>query len=118
MADKPTTAQQAKGCGCLIALLFVFWIVGKSCSDTSASGRSSAAIVACEYAVSARLRAPATADYPFDISRGLVITGDSFVLTSYVDAQNGFGAQLRTRFICTGNFSGDSVSSLPSVVLE
>ena len=54
--------------------------------------------------VSARLKAPATADFP-SIASGdptvLPIAGCKFIVSSYVDSQNSFGANVRSRFVAT-----------------
>jgi hypothetical protein len=47
----------------------------------------------CQERVSAGLKAPASAEFP-----------------SYDDAQNGFGAQLRTRYTCTASFHPDGAT--------
>jgi hypothetical protein len=56
----------------------------------------------CQYQMTARLRASGSADYPWDLVRGVHnVGGDRYRLQSYVDAQNAFGAKLRTHFACT-----------------
>ncbi len=61
----------------------------------SPKGAGSAGIEA-KYAVRARLKAPATADFP-EFSYGVTwAKGCMFDVHSYVDAQNGFGAQIRS----------------------
>ncbi len=47
------------------------------------------------------LKAPATATFPYSSSEGVTITkadNCSFVVKAYVDAQNSFGAKLRTNY--------------------
>lgn len=56
--------------------------------------------VACENAVKAKLRAPSTADFPFGMSMSVAMNDTAATLQSYVDAQNGYGAQIRTNFVC------------------
>lgn len=68
------------------------------CSDTGT------AYMMAQEAVSARLRAPSTARFPGMFRDGVSVrrTGEcGFVVTGYVDAQNGFGAQIRSQFIVT-----------------
>lgn len=67
--------------------------------------------VRCEQAVTARLRSPATADFPYGLSFGVQKTGDrDYRLVSYVDSQNGFGAIIRSTFICEVQGAGDDLS--------
>ena len=47
-----------------------------------------------------RLKAPSTAS--FSAEQGIDVTADGlYIVTGYVDAQNSFGAQLRSRYACT-----------------
>lgn len=64
---------------------------------------------ACERAVEASLRAPATAD--FSGVSGSEISdqgGGLWDVVGYVDAENGFGANIRTDFTCTVRDTGDN----------
>lgn len=68
----------------------------QDCSDTNS------AFIMSQTFVKESLKAPSTAKFPYmtdsnDI--GAVITGDcKFEVYSYVDAQNGFGAMIRSRY--------------------
>lgn len=57
--------------------------------------------VRCESAVEAQLLSPASADFPFGHGANVQELGaNRYRLVSYVDAQNAFGAQVRTHFTC------------------
>jgi hypothetical protein len=63
--------------------------------------------VLCEHAVKDRLKAPGSADFPFGHGTSVVSAGpNTFRLVSYVDAQNAFGANLRTNFVCEAKWKG------------
>jgi hypothetical protein len=71
------------------------------------------AIVAtkCESAVKDRLRSPGSADFPFDGVFNVTATGPStYRQVSYVDSQNGFGALIRTNFVCEATGAGEELS--------
>lgn len=52
-----------------------------------------------ESAVKDKLRAPSTADFPWYSEFKVRSEGDNvFTISSYVDAQNGFGAMIRSDF--------------------
>jgi hypothetical protein len=56
-----------------------------------------------------QLKAPATASFPwFDYK--VYETSDGYIVSSYVDAQNGFGANVRTQWYCKLTKSGDVVA--------
>lgn len=67
---------------------------------------STEAIVMCKNAIEGLLKAPATADHPWlpkgtwSMGRGL------YVVKSYVDAQNSFGAMIRTDYRCEIKYDG------------
>jgi len=63
---------------------------------------SSMASVMIEDFVKARLKSPSTADFQGVWSgRKITKNGTEYTTRSYVDSQNGFGAMLRTNFVCT-----------------
>ena len=63
---------------------------------------------ACQGFVRANLKAPSTAVFPAAPTSSVVITQGQFdgvtVLKGYVDAQNGFGAQIRSIWACSTKF--------------
>lgn len=54
------------------------------------------------------LKSPSTAVYPDVLGDDWTVVRDSdyFYVKSYVDSQNGFGATLRTNFICRYTWDG------------
>lgn len=66
------------------------------------------AFVVCQDQVSDQLKAPSTAEFASITDSSVSNSGDVWTVTSYVDAQNGFGAQIRVRWTCTAtHISGD-----------
>lgn len=62
----------------------------------------SIAITLCKSEVKRQLKSPSTADFPWvDGELTLYPTSHTAVFGSYVDAQNGFGAMIRTNYACT-----------------
>lgn len=63
---------------------------------------SSMAPIICSNYVEDSLKAPKSADFPFGRAEGGVrrLEDQQYVIRSYVDAQNSFGAQLRTWYTC------------------
>lgn len=99
-----------------VSVLFVVGVVIVVLSNTSRPGPvvkarepMEYAVEACRIAMTNSLKAPSTAKFPDDstvkVSPG---GGFNFLITSYVDAQNSFGAMIRTEYTCvlvnpTGN---------------
>lgn len=103
----PEGDGSARGClfGCLglIAafLLFVFVSCGISMSgagDDDWEPTSGEAAQICEDWVSEKLKAPSTAK--FSGERQSSTGADSWTITGAVDAQNGFGAMIRSAWTC------------------
>ena len=67
-------------------------------ASACSKGNGSLAFVMQQDAVRSRLRAPATADFPSSADVQ-VLEGCRFMVRSYVDAQNGFGALIRTHYV-------------------
>ncbi len=91
-----------------IAWAYGTWSSGsKSSASSSPIYDASAAQFACQGYVQDRLKAPASAQFaPF---RELAISGSGvgpWTVRGYVDAQNSFGANLRSKFSCTVEFVG------------
>lgn len=109
--SEPTEpAKRPNGCGMLLAVVAIIGVAAWACTaafgdDTpDETDNEYTAIAACENSVEAQLRAPATADFGGEVAtRG---TGGTYTVTGHVDAENGFGAQIRTRWTCEARPSG------------
>lgn len=123
-SDVSTSARECAQCGCpvgpqpargsnqliqgLALLLFmavtigVVAVVASPSEDRSSSVEDDDVHGAWAYAqqfVKQDLKAPSTAEFPFGGYRHVQPLGDGrYRVTSYVDAQNSFGAALRTHF--------------------
>lgn len=65
------------------------------------------------------LKAPATASYPsYDESFVTDLGGGRFKVDAYVDAQNSFGAKIRSRFTCTVSSSDGTHWHLENINIE
>jgi hypothetical protein len=108
------------GFGCLgiIAVVFVLImiIVGRNrpTPEQEAARQSErdgyTAAYQCQNAVRARLKAPAGAEFQDVAEAAISPRAGGFKIVSYVDAQNSFGAKLRTPYTCL--VSGRSVIGL------
>lgn len=83
-----------------VPVLFVggcFALLAFAPEDDGNSG--GAALVACHNSVKAQLRSPGTAKFNDD---SMTEVGERWVIRGSVDAENAFGATVRTRFVCEG----------------
>lgn len=128
---KPAEKKDKKGSGCgtLIVALIVLGVIAGVCGDggDSSSGGGSrpdtgeavGAWVVCQQFVEDRLQAPATAEYPSGYSNyTTALGGGRFRVDAYVDAENGFGALIRTDFSCTVNYQGNDNWRLENLTFE
>jgi hypothetical protein len=108
--------------GCLAVLLaMVVGVTGCVVWVYSADDEGDAveAWTMCQGFVEDRLVAPATAEYPFDFRPYVEdLGGGRFVVAAYVDAENEFGAQLRSDFRCDVAYQGDGTWELVSLEVE
>jgi hypothetical protein len=111
-APPPPAPKKQPGCfgvGCLGVI--VIGIIGAIAGgDSAGSGASSPtephsagmATVMCESFVKERLKAPRTAKFPWGSRENAQHLGEGkYRVRSYVDAQNGFGALIRSNWDCT-----------------
>ena len=124
-AESLDKAQQKTALGCFAVLVLMLgscFLIFKPDNSPEAQRQKAeeqsllntqvSTTLVCEEAVKRRLKAPATADFPFGHSnqvRGVVGYTNRYRLSSYVDAQNSFGANLRTNFVCVVEGKGESL---------
>lgn len=121
-----TLAEKTNGFAALVILFLFFWGGCKLCSSDgnsepeteitflqdSTEFKFTAYTIACE-TLKGKLKAPATADFPSEgATLHTTMTADSMALIkSYVDAQNSFGANLRTNFVGAIKYKGGDPDS-------
>lgn len=106
MADQKkelsTSGTVATGVGLFALIGFVVWLAVLDARDSAANscGSDTGAWVMAQEAVKTRLKAPSTAEFPWFSEDYVSTDGEcGYVVAAHVDAQNGFGAQIRSRFV-------------------
>lgn len=81
----------------------------KTAAPTPEDDRHIEASLICEKFVKDRLKSPSTAEFASLIWDGITVEkeGDVYSMRSWVDSQNGFGAMIRTQFLCKVRPEGD-----------
>jgi hypothetical protein len=91
-----------------------------SSSSNDAQVKAMTAFDMCKNSVRNHLKAPSTAkfrDYFGDQAPSISGTGDGpYTVISTVDSQNGFGAMIRSSFVCTAEYVGGDQWSATSTV--
>lgn len=108
-------------CGmALLGLILAGCDTGDGSSGMDQTARDFMAYDACKDAVSQQLKAPGSADFQGSTSVDYRTTGgDNIIVIGYVDAENSFGAKLRTDFTCTTSVDKDgNVSNVSAEVGE
>lgn len=112
-SEPPNKVQRALLVGiAILAVVLLFLVAGLVMDDDeseSLDDQRYIAHAACAEFTRDALRAPATADFPEYDDRGVSITnsGAEWTVRSFVDAENGFGANVRTAFTCVTRDTGD-----------
>ena len=81
-------------------------------------------IISAQEDVENNLKAPTTAEFPGEVLEAdqwnVSRDGTTYVITSYVDAQNSFGAMIRSNFQVTYEWDGstDTVPTLTDIVIQ
>ncbi|MFQ1002627.1 hypothetical protein [Modestobacter sp. SSW1-42] len=110
----PAQSKQEKRAGLIIIGVFVLLVGGCSVAvfdgddDGSGGGRDDImAGIMCEDFVKDRLKSPSSADFPSSSSYVVTGAGNQYTVQGYVDAENSFGASLRTDWTCSVRDNGD-----------
>jgi hypothetical protein len=90
----------------LVGLVVLIFIINMIWPEEAARAEHSdiAAATACESFVRDRLRAPSTAKFPWSEQQTVHAGNGLYTVRGAVDAQNGFGAQIRSRYLCRVQF--------------
>lgn len=112
-AKAKDTKQKGIGCLVLIVLLVIIGVWIGSCDGGDQEPRPEHDAIAA-YSMSQvfaedHLKAPSTAKFPVFTEDQVVHAGDGeYIVSSYVDAQNSFGAMVRTHYLCGLKYAGDN----------
>jgi hypothetical protein len=111
----------------IVIACLLFAALGSSISTTGNStspATPTEASVMCEYFVKNRLKAPSTAKFPHYWELEITTYGknegvkDAFRVKGYVDAQNGFGAMIRSNYICDVQYISEDNWNLINLTIE
>jgi hypothetical protein len=82
-------------------------------NELDAKDLSTDAYIICQMHIKSRLVSPASADFPFLDYSVRKMGKQRYIVQSYVDSQNAFGATLRTHFNCDMQYDleGDALNS-------
>jgi len=99
---------------CVIFIFLYFACSGPDSSSDTPRAPSNNKFTAYRYAsdfVKQRLKSPSTAKFPGTIEKDSHITeyAGTYIINSWVDSQNSFGAMIRSNFSCKITFVGDQV---------
>ena len=127
---KPGDAKRMiLGCGGIVAIVFVVMIVGliwlgqqpRDPNEWKRRDNSVAAYVLMKDQVIHRLKAPSTAKFPDQHDSDVMIARSddhSYTVYGFVDAQNSFGAMIRTHYTGVIQQSGEEEWKLVGLTIE
>lgn len=96
----------------MAAGVIYFFIQGQLSGPSSGEQNARYAYFHCQDLVKGRLKAPTSASFPvYPALPTNLGDGGLVVIRSYVDAQNSFGAMLRTNFRCKLQYTGGDAAS-------
>jgi amino acid transporter len=114
--NKPEVKKDpSKNIGCWILIVIVviifFIILVSNCagSDNNQMPLEQSSWYTCETFVERVLKSPKTADFEhYNANKVNKIGENIFEVTLYVDAENSFGALIRSTFYCKMNYDGEN----------
>ncbi|OMP76145.1 MULTISPECIES: hypothetical protein [unclassified Chitinophaga] len=90
----------------IICSFFTFLAFGSDDEKKDVSKMNSEAFTISKNFVRETLKAPGSADFPTLDFTSDYMGENTYMVKSYVDAQNSFGAKLRTHYVATLKFNG------------
>lgn len=119
-AQEKKTSRQMKIVFVVILIFAGSWLYSYfRSSDPDPCGGSWDAYFISEQFVKKRLRAPSTASFAgYNSSTVTKLSCKRWRVWSYVDAQNGFGAKIRTRYVAILEFDGKKTWKLESLNMK
>jgi hypothetical protein len=119
-AGDPASFRNNRGCLGLIGVAVAFFIViALVANGGEDAGSETAAFVMCQDFVKDQLRSPSTARFPTVREATITSAGsDAYQVRSHVDAQNAFGAEIRTEWLCEIEYVGDDRWRGQAILLE
>ena len=94
----------ATGAVCLLALIGYLNKDNESPKATVADKRREAVVI-CQMHAKKSLKNPSSADFPWG-DQVKPLGNDEYILASYVEAENSFGATVRTEYSCQVKYAG------------
>lgn len=116
--------EMKKGCAVIImAVILIFFIFNKTCSSSDSTETNQnlvgnkpskeAAYAEAEVYAQQMLVSPASAEFPLiDETQVTEWDENTFVISSYVDSQNKFGAMLRSYYRCKVTYGSDGTANV------
>lgn len=90
----------------LIAILSELFGMRKVGGASPPADLHNMAYTQCQYFVSKELKAPASADFPFFDFKHHEAPDNVYIIHAYVDAQNSYGAKVRSDWRCKVQYAG------------
>jgi len=126
--EKKTSTASVGWLVLLVLVAFLIMIMSFGSGGSGRSGRSSAPKQAhseldawgmCREFVEESLKAPRTAKFPWGYSKFTThLGGGKYRVRAYVDAQNSFGALVRSDFDCTVQYAGEDRWRLENLAID
>jgi hypothetical protein len=120
MSQKQRVTAIAVGAAVLGVLLLVGLMSDNDTGGSSSSedrDLSNMAFVQCKNFVEESLKAPSTADFPFLDFTSTEEAENEYLVSSYVDAENSFGAKVRSDWTCRISYVGGDDADIASWTL-
>ena len=117
--DRPSPSPENRSGAWIFALgvALIVLIIGSCAGGTSSSKKcdEAAAYVAAKSSVRSQLKAPSSARFPFATTGHVIKSGNSYKISSWVEAENSFGASLRVPWTASVRIDSNGRCKLQSV---
>jgi hypothetical protein len=105
----------------LVSLVVLVWLLSRACGGSEATHPDPGPVARakCEDYVKDYLKAPATAEFSGFADTQIIAQGhNKYAVIGWVDSQNSFGAELRTKYVCKTTDEGNGQWSFEPLVVN
>ena len=109
LPDKTESSKNNSAIYIIAAIICIIGFIGiiEIFNSPSSKDYKKEAYVLAQHVVEQQLKAPKTAKFPWYNDSYIKVSSDKYTVSAYVDAENSFGANVRTYFTVTMTRNGD-----------
>ena len=107
LQKEKNTKIAAKGCLWIFGIIFVVILFSMLIPDSASNSKNLEAYVYSQQLIELQLKTPGTANFPTFEDSFVNQVGNIYTINAFVDSENSFGANVRSRYKCILRYEND-----------